>query len=286
MKTIGVLRRDAPGRTVPVNGRTVYVEETGTGPGQVVFEAGMGCGRTCWDPVLPALAGLARLVAYDRAGRTRSGGPAATGVDEMAADLVALADEVAPGEVVLVAHSMGGLVARRAVESLGHRLRGLLLVDPTPETAPAYADWDRVAATIDRGLAVAQALTRFPPLARLASGNVRGLYPAGTYDTMLREDFTPAGTAQQRRENTAVADAVRAYRDHPPAVPTCPTILLAATRPPRDQARARRQAEGREHQRRWVESLPDGRYEEVDAGHFIQAEHPELVAGRIRELLG
>ena len=35
----------------------------------MVFEAGGGCGRTCWDPVLPLLAGAARLVAYDRAGR-------------------------------------------------------------------------------------------------------------------------------------------------------------------------------------------------------------------------
>lgn len=65
--------REMPGQAVPVNGRHVYVEESGQGQDWVVFEAGQGCGRTCWDPVLPPLAGRARLVAYDRAGRVLSG---------------------------------------------------------------------------------------------------------------------------------------------------------------------------------------------------------------------
>ncbi len=97
---------------------------------------------------------------------------------------------------MLVAHSMGGLVARRAVERLGPRLRGLLLLDPTPESAPDYDTFDRTAAKVDRALGVTQALARFRPMARLASGNVRRIFPAETYATMLAEDFVPAGTAQ------------------------------------------------------------------------------------------
>ncbi|HEY3684498.1 MAG TPA: alpha/beta hydrolase [Streptosporangiaceae bacterium] len=277
--------RDARGRTVPVNGGSVYVEESGTGPGAVVFEAGMGCGRTCWDPVLPALAGRARLVAYDRAGRARTGAPVRPTLDGMAADLVALAETVAPDGFVLVAHSMGGLIARRAAESLGGRLRGLLLIDPTPETAPAYATWDDTAAKIDRSLAVAGGLARVPALAGLLSRDVKRLYGAATYATMIAEDFTHAGIAQNRAENRAVAAAVRAYRAEPPRPPECPTVVLGATRPPGDAKRAQRQAEGRDHQRRYAESLPHGRYEPVDSGHFIQAEHPVLVAERTRLLL-
>lgn len=137
--------RQTAGREVAVNGRTVYVEESGRGTGWVVFEAGSGQGRTCWDPVLPLLAGRARLVAYDRAGFGRSGRTTQQlGIEDMAADLVALVEAVVPGPapLVLVAHSMGGLVARRAVESLGPRLRGLLLLDPTPEAAPVYDTFD------------------------------------------------------------------------------------------------------------------------------------------------
>jgi len=56
---------------------------------------------------------------------------------------------------------LGGLVARRAAEILAPRLTGLMLVDPTPETAPVYDDWDQTAKKIDRALAVAQILCRF-----------------------------------------------------------------------------------------------------------------------------
>ena len=36
--------RDVPGRQLPVNGRTVYVEESGQGRDWVVFEAGGSTG--------------------------------------------------------------------------------------------------------------------------------------------------------------------------------------------------------------------------------------------------
>ncbi|WP_143265224.1 alpha/beta fold hydrolase, partial [Amycolatopsis lexingtonensis] len=226
----------------------------------------------------------ARSVTYDRAGRALSGRTTRQlGVDDLAADLVALTETVVPGEFVLVAHSMGGLVARRAAERLGSRLRGLLLVDPLPETAPVYDTWDRTTAKVDRMLAVTQPLSRARPLARLLSGNVRRLFPADTYRTMLAEDFTPAGIAQTRQEMRAVAAAIPEFRARPPRLPGCPTIVLSATRAAK--GRERQNAAIREHQRRYADSLPDGRFEEVDSAHFIQAEQPELVGSRIRELL-
>jgi pimeloyl-ACP methyl ester carboxylesterase len=132
-------------------------------------------------------------------------------------------------------------------------------------------------------LAVAQALSRFRPLARLFSGNLRRLFPADTYQAMLAEDFTPAGTAQTRREMQAVAAAVPQFRARPPRLPECPTIVLSAARAAR--GRERQNAATREHQRRYAGSLPDGRYESVDSAHFIQAEQPQLLATRIQELL-
>ncbi|MFD1539593.1 alpha/beta fold hydrolase [Nonomuraea guangzhouensis] len=276
--------REIPGRTVPVNGRHVYVEESGQGQDWVVFEAGGGCGRTCWDPVPPLLTDQARLVAYDRAGRALSGRTTRQlSIDDLAADLVEMTQAVVPGEFVLVAHSMGGLVARRAAEHLGSRLRGLLLVDPTPETSPVYDTWDQTTKKIDRMLAVTQALSRFRPLARLFSGNVRRLFSAGTYQTMLTEDFTPAGVSQTRREMHMVAAAIPQLRARPPQLPKCPTIVLSAARAAK--GRERQNAAIREHQRRYAQSLPDGCHEEVASGHLIQAEQPHLVADRICQLL-
>ncbi|MGI8447856.1 MAG: alpha/beta fold hydrolase, partial [Streptosporangiaceae bacterium] len=91
------MRRTA-GKTIPAKDRDVYVAESGTGQDWVVFEAGSGCGRTCWDPVLPLLADCARLVAYDRAGFGRSGRTdKQPGIDGMAADLAAMARAVVQG---------------------------------------------------------------------------------------------------------------------------------------------------------------------------------------------
>jgi pimeloyl-ACP methyl ester carboxylesterase len=276
--------RNVPGRGVPVNGRMVYVEESGQGHDWVVFEAGQGCGRTCWDLVLPLLADKAQLVTYDRAGFGRSGRTSGQlTIDDMAADLVAMTEAVVPNRFVLVAHSMGGLVVRRAIESLGHRVRGLLLVDPTPETAPVYDTWEQTTRSIDRMMSIAQPLTRIRPLARLFSGNIARLFPHDTYETILAEDLVPTGIAQTRKEVKAVAAAIPEFRVHPPEPPTCPTILLSASIAPKK--RERQHAGIREHQRRYAESLPDGTYESVESGHFIQAEQPQRVAERALQLL-
>jgi pimeloyl-ACP methyl ester carboxylesterase len=206
------------------------------------------------------------------------------GIDEMATDLVALVEAVVPAQapLVLVAHSMGGLVARRARESLGSRLGGLLVVDPTPETAPVYDTFDQTARKVDRSLAVGQALIWFRPLAWMSTGNIRRVFPPDTYKTMLAEDFTPAGIAQTRKEFKAVAAAIHQFRAEQPALPTCPTVLLSASRPLRRRENRQLIAE---HQRRYVETLPDGRFEVVDSSHFIQAEQPGIVADRIEQLI-
>ena len=277
--------RQATGREVAVNGRSVYVEESGRGSEWVVFEAGSGLGRTCWDPVVTLLADRARLVAYDRAGFGRSGRTTERlGIDDMAADLVALLEALAPGPapLVLVAHSMGGLVARRAAERLGSRLSGLLLLDPTPESAPVYDRFDQTTRIVQLSLAVGQALVLFRPLARMSTGNLRRVFPPDIYKTMLAEDFTPAGIVQTRKEFKAVAAAIHEFRAAPPVLPTCPTVLLSASRPLRRRENRHLIAE---YQRRYVETLPDGRFEEVDSSHFIQAEQPGIVADTVGRLL-
>jgi pimeloyl-ACP methyl ester carboxylesterase len=277
--------RQATGRKVAVNGRSVFVEESGQGPAAVVFEAGSGLGRTCWDRVVPLLADRARLVAYDRAGFGRSGRTRERlGIGDMAADLVALTETLVPepAPLVLVGHSMGGLVARRAAERLGPRLGGLLLLDPTPETAPLYDRFDQTARWVALSLSAGQLLIWFRPIAWLSTGNVRRVFPPDTYQTMLAEDFTPSGIAQTKKEFKAVAAAIHQFRAEPPRPPACPTVVLSAARPLR---RGENRGLIAEHQRRYVQTLPDGRFEEADSSHFIQAEQPAIVADRIRRLL-
>ena len=268
-----------------MNGRSVHLEESGEGSDFVVFEAGSGQGRTAWDPVLPLLAHRARLVVYDRAGFGRSGRiKEQLGIDEMASDLVGMIEAAVPtpARLVLVGHSMGGLVARRAAERLGSRLSGLVLVDPTPESAPIYDHFDRTARTVNVSLLVGQALVAPPPMAWLSSGKVRRIYPRDTYKAMLTEDFTPSGMAQTRKEFRAVAEAIHQFRADPPAPPTCPTVLLSPTRPLR---RGENRQLISEYQQRYVDTLTDGRFQSVESRHFIQAEQPSILADNIVELL-
>jgi hypothetical protein len=110
------------------------------------------------------------------------------------------------------------------------------------------------------------------------------LFYADTYQTMLAEDFNPAGSSQTREEMQAVAAAIPQFRAQPPQLPKCPTIVLSAVRAAK--GRERQNAAAREHRRRYADSLPDGRYEDVASEHFIQAEQPQLVADRTLQLLG
>jgi len=277
--------RQATGREVAVNGRSVYVEESGQGVGWVVFEAGSGQGRTCWDAVVPLLADRARMVAYDRAGFGRGGRTTQQpGVDDMAADLAALVEAVVPDQapLVLVAHSMGGLVARRAAENLGPRLGGLLLLDPTPETAPAYDRFDRTAKTVNRWAGRGAAAGLVPP----AGPHVHRQHPTGLPPRHLqdhaRRGLHPGRHRPDKEGVQSCAAAIHQFRAEPPVLSTCPTVLLSATRPLRRRGNQRLIAE---HQRRFVETLPDGQFKQVDSSHFIQAEQPAIVADRVAHLL-
>lgn len=101
----------------------------------VVLEAGLGTPGMTWDAVQTELTdlGIASL-SYDRPGLGGSASvrPQAPLADEHAAWVAELLDTVAPGRPVwLGGHSVGGLLARCTAETLGERVRGLLLIDPT-----------------------------------------------------------------------------------------------------------------------------------------------------------
>jgi pimeloyl-ACP methyl ester carboxylesterase len=80
-----------------------------------------------------------------------------------------------------------------------------------------------------------------------------------------------------------VAAAIPQFRDRPPQLPKCPALVLSVGRA--EKGRERQHALIVEHQRRYADTLPDGRYEVADSAHLVQAEQPQLVATRIQQLL-
>jgi pimeloyl-ACP methyl ester carboxylesterase len=125
-----------PGRLVSVNGRTVHLLEAGKGPPTVLIVPALGSGVLSWERFQRDLAAGMRVVVYDRAGigwsdppgrgqRTRDGL-----VDELRGMLDAAGIEP---PFVLLAHSMGGIVARQFAACYPDAVAGMVLVDSSHE---------------------------------------------------------------------------------------------------------------------------------------------------------
>lgn len=136
------LRRDSvligpPGATVSVGGRDVHVRVTGepSDAPTVVLEAGMGCPLQQWSWVQQELSGAGyQVLSYDRAGLGWSqpvpGSRDAAAMAEELHDLLAALD-MGGRPLVLVGHSVGGLLVRVYADRHPRRVRGLVLVDAT-----------------------------------------------------------------------------------------------------------------------------------------------------------
>jgi pimeloyl-ACP methyl ester carboxylesterase len=121
---------DARGRTVAIDGRDVYLDCRGAGRRTVILEAGFGSGAASWGYVLDAVAGFARVCAWDRPGIGRSDARGLHSAGESMADLRAVLD--AAGEqppFILVAHSLGGVYARIFATANPGDVEATLMID-------------------------------------------------------------------------------------------------------------------------------------------------------------
>ena len=109
------------------------VEDHGDGV-PVILLHGFPLSSAIWTPVRTAIEQGARLVTPDLRGFGGSGKPASGyAVEELAADVVALADALGLDRFVLGGHSMGGYVTLRVAAAHPERLLGLILVDTRAE---------------------------------------------------------------------------------------------------------------------------------------------------------
>jgi pimeloyl-ACP methyl ester carboxylesterase len=140
-------------RQVAIGDHKLFVRATsvsGKGP-VVVFEAGGGGNSREWEAVQKLLAPKMSTLAYDRAGLGKSErGPEPRTLRQEALELHTLLEKegVAGRPHILIGQSMGGLLARVYLERYGSNVAGVVLVDPTHESAVLgslrYGGWTRI----------------------------------------------------------------------------------------------------------------------------------------------
>lgn len=171
-----------PGQMIDIGGHRLHLYCLGTGSPTVILEAAAPGWSLYWSTVQPQLAQTTRVCAYDRAGLGWSD-PAPQGWTQegMAADLHALLRAAGEsGPYVVVAHSLGGLVARTYARAFPDDLAGLVLLDATSDE-----DFDELAAA---------AATTVPQLDAAIGSSRPGVpvigMPAGTSPEVVMA-FTP-----------------------------------------------------------------------------------------------
>jgi pimeloyl-ACP methyl ester carboxylesterase len=116
------------------DGIPICFEAHGSGRPALVFVHGWSCARTYWSGQWAGFSDRHRVVAVDLAGHGESGaGRGEWTMPAFGADVVAVADMLALGDLILIGHSMGGDVIVDAAAGLGDRVRGLVWVDTYSE---------------------------------------------------------------------------------------------------------------------------------------------------------
>lgn len=125
-----------PGENYNIGGRNVHLYCSGSGSPTLLFETGLGDDFLSWRRVQPALSRTTRVCSYDRAGygwSTAIPGPRDT--DHIVDELHELVTEAhIDGPIVLVGHSMGGLILRKYATVYPQRVVGMVFVDSSTPT--------------------------------------------------------------------------------------------------------------------------------------------------------
>jgi 3-oxoadipate enol-lactonase len=201
-----------------VNNRQLAIEYAGTGPA-VVFLHGIGGTSNVFQVQAEALEPTHQIVRPDFAGAGRS--PVADGISiaSHAEDIAAVLDTLGISRAVVVAHSMGTLVARTLAAHHPAKVAGLALLSAVrpPDAAGRDAVLSRAAVLRAEGTpAIASAI-----ISRSLSPTTRARRPeiaAFVRELVMRQD--PEGYAGN---NEALAEAV----DPGPIDPALPLLLIA-----------------------------------------------------------
>lgn len=296
-----------PGRAVLADDAVrlhVEVEDIGT-PGRndptVVFSHGYALTMDSWHFQRQQLrrepGRSLRLVFWDQRGhgRSASGRPGSSTIDQLGSDLSEVIDAVAPsGPLILIGHSMGGMtvmsLAHRRPELFAERVRAVGLVSTS---AGGLDDVDFGITGLGRLVqrfapSTVKALTRTPRLVERGRRIVSDLetvlvrrysYASPVSNALVR--FTADMIASTRLE--VISDFLPTFSTHDKraalsALAAVPTLVIVGDHDLLTPA---------DHSVEIAELLPAAQHVVVpDGGHLLMLEHPEVVNAHLLHLIG
>jgi pimeloyl-ACP methyl ester carboxylesterase len=191
----GVRMLDLDGRAVRV--QAIGLQDRRPGAPVIVFEAGASNSLEVWRGILPQIASMAPVVAYDRAGLGRSEWDDMIPTPRHVTDRLrrVLRQIGADPPYVLVGFSWGGMLARYFAGYYPNDVVGLVFVDPSPMVTESLADNLAPYEAIGAGRAGFEAhwssftalLADAPQAVRAANQVLRGLLEMNVADRDLRQ---------------------------------------------------------------------------------------------------
>lgn len=272
-----------PGKLVDIGGRHLHIQCKGNAnQPTVIFEAGLSqwTAHSTYSKAQDLIAPFARVCVYDRAGLGWSDPVrGARTQQEMIEDLHKLVTAMHfTSPLVLVGHSIGGLLTRRYAKDYPSEVAGMVLVDSSPLDiiyAPDSAQArNAMIAKIDAGLKQAKLGVPVVPM------------PAGTpAETMMA--FTPRILRTVRQEYEAI-DLVPAVMKVPEGYGTLGDMPLAVIRRGKtDSPPSMEDKQWRDLQEATADlSTRSFLVVATESGHVIPYEQPAIVASAVRRVLG
>lgn len=129
------------------DGVEISMQKAGSGPALLLIHGALLNGSLSWGAVLGKLAERFTVYAMDRRGRAPSGDAKEYSIDNEADDIAAVVDAIG-GQVIVLAHSYGGLATLQALDQL-KTVSHLILYEPAVALQPGEP---AIAAKLDRAL--------------------------------------------------------------------------------------------------------------------------------------
>ncbi|WNV10905.1 3-oxoadipate enol-lactonase [Tardiphaga sp. 709] len=130
----------------------VSVEGRDSGP-TLMMSNSLGCTMAMWEPQMPALTKLFRVIRYDRRGHGKSGMNGPTSMERYGKDVLAILDDLNIDKVHWCGLSMGGMIGQWLGANAPERFNKIILAN-TSCYYPDPTNWhNRIKAVREDGLA-------------------------------------------------------------------------------------------------------------------------------------